>query len=51
MSIGFSRQEYWSGLLFPSPETRESDYSWVRVSFWRDTNGLELDSGNGCTAL
>ena len=22
LSVGFSRQEYWSGLLFPSPEDR-----------------------------
>ena len=28
LSLGFSRQEYWSGLPFPSPmHEREKDYS------------------------
>ena len=30
LSMGFSRQEYWSGLPFPSP----GEYSWPRDQTW-----------------
>ena len=26
LSIGFSKQEYWSGLPFPSPEEKDEQY-------------------------
>ena len=32
LSMGFSRQEYWSGLLFPSPGESFQPRDWTRVS-------------------
>ena len=30
-SMGFSRQEYWGGLLFPTPGTNLREYQIVRT--------------------
>ena len=29
LTMGFSRQEYWSGLSFPSPASQPRDWTWV----------------------
>ena len=34
LSVGFSRQEYWSGLPFPSPITVYKYWSLFNYSFW-----------------
>ena len=37
-SLGFSRQEYWSGLPFPSPMHESEKWKWsllpIQISFW-----------------
>ena len=50
-SMGFSRQEYWSGLPFPSPKGSSLTRSWTRVSHivgrcftLRDTREIPLFS-------
>ena len=39
-SMGFSRQEYWSGLPLPSPIPKSTNNKWWRV--WRKGNTLAL---------
>ena len=34
LSMGFSRQEYWSGLPFPSPSLHMTHLSWVAPQAW-----------------
>ena len=35
LSMGFSRQEHWSGLPFPSPAIKHEELThWKRPSFW-----------------
>ena len=43
-SLGFSRQEYWSGLLFPSPMHESEKWKWSRsvVSDSSWPHGLQL---------
>ena len=39
LSIEFSRQEYWSGLPFPSPGTNINTYIiLIEMKFWRNSN-------------
>ena len=44
-SMGFSRQEYWSGLPFPSPklEVVKQEMAWVNMNILGigELNGLE----------
>ena len=42
-SLGFSRQEYWSGLPFPSPMHESEKWKWSRsvVSNWQQPHGLQ----------
>ena len=43
LSVGFSRQEYWSGLPFPSPMHESEKWKWSRsvVSDFSRPNGLQ----------
>ena len=39
LTIEFSRQEYWSGLPFPSPRTNINTYIiLIEMKFWRNSN-------------
>ena len=42
-SLGFSRQEYWSGLPFPSPMQESEKWKWSHsvVSDWQRPHGLQ----------
>ena len=42
--MGFSRQEYWSGVPLPSPEVYLGDYNWVLVSRMRHNNFSQTGS-------
>ena len=34
LSMGFSRQEYWSGLPFPSPKYMSNKYKLILIHYW-----------------
>ena len=43
-SVGFSRQEYWSGLPFPSPQPNFQELSRAKSGNVRLSDGLGLQS-------
>ena len=43
LSMGFSRQEYWSRLPFPSPDGKKSHF--LKIEATGFTNGLDVGSG------
>ena len=43
LSMGFSRQEHWSGLPFPSPDGKRTDF--LKIEATGLTNGLDVGSG------
>ena len=54
LSLGFSRQEYWSGLPFPSPgDLPNRDWTWVSCivgrffTIWATGKHMETDYLNG----
>ena len=47
--MGFSRQEYWSGLPFPSPEDQQIEPTWQYIKRILHNNQEKFISGNkGC---
>ena len=46
LSLGFSRQEHWSGLPFPSPMHESEKWKWSRSSFKCGSGTLRLFQGN-----
>ena len=41
-SMGFSRQEYWSGLPFPSPKAQTSTLLWNKEKAWNSPMAKQL---------
>ena len=47
-SMGFARQEYWSGVPLPSPWLPGTQFNRDKVLVWDDVKLLEMKCGNGC---
>ena len=49
--MGFSRQEYWSGLPFPSPMDNVFSEMWMKVfAIWEDMRSFASNSGSQLAA-